>query len=145
MADPGVQALAMLRGRPARGPQRCAYHQRHFELATRHIMHFRSLIDDLIHDERHKIAKHDVDDWPHAGHRSPYAQTGNARLRNGGVDDACCAELFDQSRQDLEGCSRFCYVFTHDEDPWIAPHLFGQRLAYRLAKGYFAHASPGML
>ena len=80
MADPGMQALAVLRGGAARRAQRRAHHQRHFELATGHIVNLRRLIDDLIHRQPNEVAKHDVNDRAHAGHRAADSQAGDASL-----------------------------------------------------------------
>ena len=49
VTQPGVQALAMLRGRTARGAERCAQDHRHFELAAGHVVNLRRLIDHLVH------------------------------------------------------------------------------------------------
>ena len=45
MAHPGVQALAVLRGRAAGGTHGRAQNQRHFEFAAGHVVDFRGLID----------------------------------------------------------------------------------------------------
>ena len=76
MAEPGVQALAMLRGRAARRAQRRAQDHRHFKLAAGHVVNLRRLVDHLIHRQRDEIAEHDVDDRPHAGHRRADADAG---------------------------------------------------------------------
>ena len=76
MTHPGVQALAMLRGRAARRAERGAQHQRHFELAARHVVDLRRLIDQLIHRQGEKVAEHDIHHRPHAGHGRADADAG---------------------------------------------------------------------
>ena len=131
----------MLRRGTARGAQRRAQHHRHFELAARHVVNLRGLVDHLIHGQRNKIAEHDVDHRPHAGHRRADADTGNAGFRNRRVDDALGAELFHQPGQNFERRARLGDIFADDKHRRIAPHFFGQRFVDRLAKGDLAHAN----
>ncbi len=97
MADPGMQALAVLSSSTTRGTQRCAYNQRHFELATGHIMNFRRLVYELVHDQRDKIAKHDIDDGAHTCHRPSHAQPGDSGLRNGAINHSRGTKLLNQA------------------------------------------------
>ena len=127
VAKPGVQRLRVLRARPACGAERSAHHHRNFPLPTGHVVNLRGLIDHLVHNERREITEHDVDDGTHARHCSPH---GNARETGFGdrrIQHALGAELVDEPREDLEYRTGFRDVFTANEHPRVAAHLFRHR------------------
>src|SRR5688572_27584154 len=97
-------------------------------------MDLRRLIRNLIHNESAKIAEHNVHDVAHACHCSADSQTRNARFRDGCVKDALRAELFNETGQYLEGCSRFGNVLTQHEHSWVAAQFFCQRFSDRVTE-----------
>src|SRR5260221_10814745 len=102
MADPGMQALAMLRRSTARRAQRGTHDHWHFELATRHVMHLRRLVKDLVHRQTDEVTKHNIYDWTHARHGCTDAHTSNTLLRNRRVNHTLGAKLFDQPGKHFE-------------------------------------------
>jgi hypothetical protein len=113
-------------------------------------MDLRRLVDHLIHHQCQEVAEHDVHDGAHAGHRRADGQPGEPRLGNRRVDDALGAELLDKPLDHLEGRARFGDILAEQHDARIAPHLFGQGLADRVAEsdfpnlgGGFRHTRPG--
>ena len=83
------------------------------------------LVHDLVHRQSNKVTKHDIDDGTHARHRHAYPHAGNACLGDGCVNHTRGSKFFDQARKHFEWCASFGYVFTHHEDPWVAPHFLG--------------------
>ena len=111
-----------------------------FQLAARHVVHLRGLVDQLVHDQRQEVAEHDVDDRPHAGHRRADADAREACLRDRRVDHALRPELLDEPEQHLERRAGLGHVLADHEDARIAPQLLAQRLVDRLAERQLANA-----
>ena len=93
MAQPGVQALAVLRGGAARGAEGCPQDHRHFEFAAGHVVDLGSLIHELVHRQCDEVAEHDVHHRAHPGHGGADADAADARFGNGRIDDALGAEF----------------------------------------------------
>src|SRR5713226_8995521 len=132
VADPRLQALAVLRGGAARRSERRAHDERHLQLAARHVVDLRRLVAELVHDERQKVAEHDVDDGAQARHRSADTEPRDAGLRDRRVEHALRSELLDETREHLERRSGLRDVLADDEDGRVAAQLFRERLVDRL-------------
>jgi hypothetical protein len=101
-------------------------------------MHFRSLIHQLVHRQRKKIAEHDVHDGTQPGHCRADSHSGEPGLRNRRVEHALAAKFLHQARQNFERRSCFGHVFAENAHARVAPHLFGKRFSHRLRKCHFA-------
>ena len=96
VAQPGVQALGMLRRRAAPRAHRRAQDHRHFELAAGHVVNLGRLIDHLVHGQRDEIAEHDVHHRAHAGHRRADASPAMPGFGDRRIDDALGAKFLHQ-------------------------------------------------
>ena len=122
----------MLCGRAARRPHIGAQDKWHAQFTARHIVRFRRLIAELIHDQEDKIAKHQIDNRACAGHGRADRKPHKAGFGDGGVNDTACAEFLDQTGKDFERCAGFGHVFTDDEHSVVAAHFFGQCFVHGL-------------
>ena len=120
MGEIALQALGVLRA-PADRAHRSPHDHGHAELSVGHIVHFGSLIHQLVHHAEQKVAVLQVRHRAHAGHGGAHAHAAQQDLRNGGVDDPVignvlslhlkavlmrhpdvCAELISQALGDQE-------------------------------------------
>ncbi len=102
-------------------------------------MDFRRLVDDLIHRQSEEVAEHDVDDGTHTRHGAPTPRPVMPGFGDGRVEDAFGAKFLNQAGEHFKWRASFGHIFTHDEDAWVAAHLFGQCLADGLRQRDFAH------
>ena len=122
MAEPGFEALAVLRGRARAGAGRKAHHDRHRHLAAQHEAHLRRLVDDLLHRQRREIGELELEDRPHAGHRRTDGDARAAKLGDRRVHHAVGAEALDQIARHLEGAAIDADVLAHQEDALVGFH-----------------------
>src|SRR5215467_10007820 len=123
----------MLRGRASRRAKGGAHNHRNFPFTAGHVMDLCGLIHHLVHDKRGEISEHDIDDWPHAGHRSTHRDARESSLGDRRIQYALRAELVYESRKNLEYCARLGDVLTAHEHTRVATHFFRDRLANGLA------------
>ena len=97
MGDQRVQGLAVLRGRTAGGAKVRAQHQRHIQLATRHVVGLGRLIAELVHDQKQEVAEHQVHHRAASGHGGPDGDAHETGFGDRRVDDARGAEFLDQT------------------------------------------------
>src|SRR5437588_381713 len=83
-------------------------------MTARHVMNLGGLIHHLVHGQGEEVAKHDIDDGAHAGHRRADGHAGEAGFGDRGVDHAVPAELFHQSGKNFEWRPRFGHIFGED-------------------------------
>ena len=88
-------------------------------------MSFGGLVDHLIHGQRGKVAKHNIDNGTHPGDGRADADAGHPGFRDGRVDHPLGAKFIDQAQQHLERCTGLGHIFADDKDPRVAAHLFG--------------------
>jgi hypothetical protein len=101
-------------------------------------MDLRSLVHDLIHCQRQKIAKHDIHHRAHTGHRRTDAESGETRLGYGSIYHTVLPKLLHQTGQNFERRARFRHIFADDENMWIAAQFLCQGLIDRLGKSQLA-------
>ena len=80
MAEPGFEALAVLRGRARAGARREPHHQRHRDFAAQHEADLGRLVDDLLHRQRGEIGELEFEDRPHARQRRTDGNAGTAEF-----------------------------------------------------------------
>ena len=86
-------------------------------------MDLRRLVRELVHDERHEVAEHDVDDRTHAGHRRSQPKASDPGFGDRSVEHAFGSELLDEAREDLERRPGLGDILADDEDHRIPPQL----------------------
>ena len=139
MAGPDLQALAVLRRRAPGGAQVGAKDDGRPPFPARHVVHFGGLVDQLIHDDGQKVAKHDIDHRAQTGHGGADRQPGKTGFGDGRIHDALRAKLLHQPGGDFEGRAGFRHIFADQEDRGVAAQFFGQRFAHCLRPGNLAY------
>ena len=139
MAEPGLEALAVLRRRTGAGAGGKAHHHGNRNLAAQHEAHLRRLVDDLLHGERGEVGKLELEDRPHAGEGGTDSDARAAQFRYRRVDHPIGAETLDQIAGDLEGAAIDADILAHQEDAFV--HLHGDRHGFldRLGVAQFTH------
>jgi len=131
--------VAVLGAELERGATGTADHQRHPDLAVRHVAHLRGRVDDLIDRQQREVERHHLDYGAEPDHRRADPDPGKAQLGDRGVDDAHGAELLQQAAADLVGALVDSDLLTHEEDAIVQLHLFPERLVQRVAVGEGRH------
>ena len=121
MLRPAALACAALR----------AEDERRGELATRHEVRLRGLVDELIERERDEVDEHDLDDGAHAGLRQPDRDAADRGLADRGVAHALHAELFREPRGRAPGAA-LRDVLPEDDDALVGAHRLRERRPDRL-------------
>ena len=137
--EPGLQALRVLRAAALAGAALRPQHQRHRQLAARHEVRLRRLVDELVEGERDEVDEHDLDHRPQARLRRADRDPGDRRLADRRVADALGAELLGQPGGRAPRAA-LGDVLAEDEDALVVAHLLGQRLRDRLEVRRLAHA-----
>jgi hypothetical protein len=70
-----------------------------------------------------KIAEHDLEHRPLAGHGGPHRHAKSASLGNGGIDHPLCVELHVETFGLFEYAAGRAHVLTNQNHVWVAPHL----------------------
>ena len=122
VAEPGFQALAVLRGGTRAGTGRETHHHRNRNLAAQHEAHLGGLVDDLLHGERGEIGKLELENGTQAGQRRTHGDAGAAQFGNRRVHDTVGTETLDQIAGDLEGAAIDADILAHQEDALILLH-----------------------
>ena len=112
----------MLRGKLAACAGRHADHQRHAELAARHVAHRGRVVEDLIEREQAEIHRHHLDDRAHAGHGRADPRPDEAGLRERRVANALGAELVQQALAHGVAAAIAADILAHQEDAGVAAH-----------------------
>ena len=99
MGEPGLQALAVLRGGAGSRPRRQSEDDRNGNGPAKHVTQLRRLIDDLLRREHREIRKLELVNWPHAVQRRADRDARAAELRNRRVHDALVAEACERDRR----------------------------------------------
>ena len=79
MQEIGVSTLAVLSA-ATRGAHRQTQNQRYANLAVAHVVHFRGLIDYLVHRAEDKVPVLHLGDRPHSHHRGANCRPDDGRL-----------------------------------------------------------------
>jgi hypothetical protein len=137
---PALERLGVLRPELQRRAPRPAEHDRHRELAARHVAHLGGGVDDLVDGQQGEVPGHHFDDRAEAHHGGSHADPGEAELGDRRVHHPPGAEFLEQAAAHLVGAVVFGDFLAHEEDPVIALHLLAERLAQRVAIGDHRHA-----
>src|SRR5579871_2824121 len=122
----------MLSRSPGARTQWSAKDNRNLCLPTKHVAYLRPLIDNLIHANRHKIAKLEFSYRPHTGERGSNGRSGDDRLRDRSIANTLLSKLVEQVTRDTKGPAIDTNIFSHQEDSLVPQHFFAQRRAHRL-------------
>jgi len=147
VAEPRLQALAVVGGDAPAGPALGPKDHRHGRLAPEHVAVLGGLVDELVHRQGHEIDIHDFGDRSHAAHGRADGRPRDGLLADGRVADPLLAELLQQALRGPVGAAVDGHVFAHDEDALVPPHLLGQGVANRLAihdDGHDGHSLGSM-
>ena len=104
-------------------------------LPARHVARLGRRIDDLVDRLHREVEGHELDDRPQPGKAGADPDPGEALLGDRRVDDPPGAEFLQQALADLVGALIFGDLLAHQEHGVVAPHLFGDGVAQRLAHG----------
>ena len=115
----------------------------HLESPAAHVLHLGDLVDDLADRIEHEVSEHEVHHGPRAGHRRAPRQTHEATFANRRVTQPRRSMHCKQSTGGGKVAAAHTDAFAHDEDLWIARHLFSQRLKGGLHEGEFARGGRG--
>src|SRR5260370_20544968 len=121
--------------------RRRANHERARNGPTMAVAERRRRVDDLVEGARDEIRELHLEYRPHPQNRSANPSADDERLGNRRIDYAVLAERGEQAVGDLERAAEFADVLAHDEDVFVAPHLFVQCLVNRGQVGDF-HPMP---
>ncbi|MBP2684865.1 MAG: hypothetical protein H6Q79_2904 [Deltaproteobacteria bacterium] len=141
VGEPGFEALRVGRRKlPPAG--RHANDERHPRLASEHGMDLRYVVDDLVHRHQAEVDRHQLRDRPQAAHRRPDRGSDDRFLRDRGVQDPPAAELVVKPPCDRVGTPPHAHLFSHDQDAFVAQHLFPQRFPNGIPIRLLRHGSP---
>ena len=138
---PALEAVGVLGAELAPGPGGHPDHDRHVELAARHVEQGRRVVHDLVEGKQAEVHRHDLDDGSHPAEGGADAGTDEAGLRQGRVPDALGPELLEQAQAHCVAAAVAPDVLTHEEDAFVALEGLRQRPAQRLAVGDGAHGA----
>ena len=139
MHEPGFHDLRMLGRDQPGGAAGQADDDGHARLSAGHVAHLGGLVDDLVHRAGDEIDIHDLDHRAHAGERGAHAEADNARLRDGGLEDAV-RPLVHDALGDGIGAAMGDHVLADDEHALVAGHFLMQRFPERVAERDGPHA-----
>jgi hypothetical protein len=126
-----VQALRMLRGIAVASAGTCEQDHRHLELAARHVVCLRRVIQQYIEANADKIDVGHIDDGPHAGDGHAGGHAENTRLRDRCVDNAMRTEPRTQALGHTENAAKREKVLTQHDDALVTFHFPHHGLAGR--------------
>ena len=138
VAEPGLEALAVLGGGAGAGARRHPHHQRHRGLAAEHVAQLRRLVDDLLHRERGEVGELELEDRAQAGQRRADRDAGAAELGDRRVHHPVRAEAVDEIAGHLEGAAVDADVLAHQDHPLVALEGDPHRVADRLGVAHLA-------
>ena len=130
------QAVRMLCGKLPPGAGRHADHQRHGELAARHVRDGRGVVDDLVQRQKAEIHCHDLDDRTHTRDRRTNPGTDITALGQRRVANRVFAQFVCQTFGDRVAAAIARDVLAHQEDARIGEDRFTDRLLAGLAVGH---------
>ena len=110
---------------------RCADHERHTEVSVGAIPDPRRLAHDLIERRVDEVGELDLSDGEQAVQSHPDRDADDARLREGGVEDASFAELVQPAHTDPKHAAACSDVLAQEHDPVVLGHLVVQRVPDR--------------
>ena len=143
MRIPGLQALAVLRGRAGAGARGHADHQRHGDRAAEHEAQLGGLIDDLVGGAHAEIGEAQFHHGARASKGRTDAGCHDHRLRDRRIDDAILAEDVLQAFV-LAGKTAFgTEVLAQRPDAVITLHLLLQRQEGSLCIGQLERRHTG--
>ena len=145
VAEPGLEALAVLGGGAGARARGHAHDQRHRGLAAEHVAQLRRLVDDLLHRERREVRELELEDRPQAGQRRADRDAGAAELGDRRVDDPVGAEAVDEVARHLEGAAVDADVLAHQDHAPVALDRDRHGVADRLGVAHFARFARAML
>ena len=124
-------ALSVLCAAVRRADRR-SHHERHRDLAARHVAQLRGLVHELVHALEEEVGVLHVGDRAHPECGCAHRGAGDHLLADRRVDDAVIAELLRQPEVDAECTAEPTLdadVLADQEDGLVATHLFCDRLA----------------
>ena len=133
MGEPALEAVRVLRRELAATAGRHPDHQRHRELAARHVRQRRRAVDDLVQREQAEVAGHDLDDRAQARDRGADTGADEAVLGQRRVDDALRPELLEQALADRVAAAVAAHVLAEQQDARIGVQRITDRLPAGLA------------
>ena len=129
----------MLRAELAAGAARHADDERHVDLAVRHVMQLRGVVDDLVDGEKAEVDRHQLDHRLQPRHRRADAGADDDGLGDRRVLHALVAVLIEEALGDGVRTAVRADVLTHEEDALVVLELEAQRLTQRLSVGDLRH------
>ena len=130
VVEQGLQALRVLGGDAVPHTALGAQDQGHRALASGHEPELGRLVHDLVHGEEGEVDEEDLHHGAHPRDGGADAGADDARLGDGGVDDALRSELGVQALGDLVGAAALADADADAEHRWVAGHLLAQGLVH---------------
>ena len=125
--QPCLEALGVLRGASLTRAALGAQDQRHRELAARHEVRLRRLVDELVERKREEVDEHDLDHRAQPRLRGADGDAGDRGLGDRRVADALWAELLHEA---VRAAPRpaFRDVLPEHEHARVGAHRLGERV-----------------
>ena len=136
---PALEAVRVLRRELPAGAGRHADHERHAELAARHVPERRRVVDDLVERQQAEVDRHHLDDRAQAPERRADAGADERALRERRVAHAVGAELLQQAAAHRVGAAVAPHVLAHQEHPRVPGERLAQGAPHRVAVRQLGH------
>ena len=125
---PALEAVRVLGAELAAGAAGHADDERDVDLAVRHVVQLRRVVDDLVDREQAEVDRHQLDHRLQAGHRRADAGADDDGLSDRRVAHALLAELVEEALRDGVGAAVSADVLAHEEHAFVVLELLAQRL-----------------
>ena len=103
------------------------------------------LADQLVNGRPDEVGELYLRDRPLPAEGRAQGDADDGRFRQGRVDDPVFAELLHQALGGQKDSAPYAHVFTHDEDAWVALHLFPDRLSDGFDYAFYGHCPSPMV
>src|SRR3989339_741617 len=115
----------MVRGDTSAYAAFAADYHRHFRLAAEHIAVKRAIVHKLVHSDCDKIDIHKLAYGANAANSCAYTRADNRCFAYRRIDNPILAELVNHTLGCAVSSAVKTDVFTHDDNVFVAAHLFG--------------------
>ena len=131
----------MRRAQLMRGTIGSAKRDGNVKLSTRHGVHIRRVVHDLIERHKREAERHEFYDWSQPDHRRSDSQPRKSVLADRCVNDSPRPKSLQETLAHLIRALIFGDLFAHEKNIGIALKFFGERFVQCLAICNFSHGA----